>query len=316
MSRHAYKQVTTQQLRSFCETARRGSLTAAATALGLAQPTVWKQVHALETAYGIRLIEPHARGCRLTEAGRLLLQLSFPCLANLDTLGTRFGDALRAAEIPITVASSPRFLGEDLVPCVAEFVRTWPHVRFTFREMQVDEVAAAIDAGQADIGFTPVGEGQRTLYPLLTFEPCYHLDVLLIAPRNHPLARRKRVRLEDLRPYPLLSSQRVIMELPGHGVLEDLGFDRSKPRWIEARQASVIRRCVELGLGIALLLGLSGRVRHPEVHERPMTQYFGHSTVYLVRRGGIHQHPAVAEFAATVRRLLGGKKGAAGKTRR
>ena len=35
MGQRAYKQVTAQQLRSFCETARRGSLSAAATALGL-----------------------------------------------------------------------------------------------------------------------------------------------------------------------------------------------------------------------------------------------------------------------------------------
>jgi DNA-binding transcriptional LysR family regulator len=61
-----YKDLTLHQLRSFCETARRGSLTAAATALGLAHPTVWKQVHALEMAFGVALVEPHVRGCTLS----------------------------------------------------------------------------------------------------------------------------------------------------------------------------------------------------------------------------------------------------------
>jgi DNA-binding transcriptional LysR family regulator len=307
MDRHVYKQVTVQQLRSFCETARRGSLTAAASALGLAQPTVWKQVHALEKAYGVRLVEPHARGCTLTEAGQLLLSLSFPCLANLDTLATRFEDALKAAEVAITVASSPRFLAEDLVPCVAEFVRRRPHVRFLFREMQVDEVAAAIDNGQADLGFTPVASADRSSYPLLTYEPWYSLDVLLITPRRHPLARRKQVRLADLKPYPLLLSPQIFRELPGHDALANEGLDRARPRWIESRQASVIRRCVEQGLGIALLLGLAGQVTTDSLHERVMTRYFGRSIVYLVRRTGVHQHPAVTEFAETVRTRLGGK---------
>src|SRR4029079_8354467 len=132
MDAHAYKQVTAQQLRSFCETARRGSLSAAATALGLAQPTVWKQVHAREKAYGARLVEPHARGCIPTDAGRILLELAFPCLANLDTLGGRFQAAQQKADVSIHVAGSPRFLGEDLVPCAAAFVRRRPHVRFIF----------------------------------------------------------------------------------------------------------------------------------------------------------------------------------------
>ncbi len=57
----AYKDITLQQLRSFCETVRVGSLTAAADALGLARPTVWKQVHALERQLGMLLLEPHAR---------------------------------------------------------------------------------------------------------------------------------------------------------------------------------------------------------------------------------------------------------------
>lgn len=303
MEAHAYKQVTAQQLRSFCETARRGSLSAAASALGLAQPTVWKQVHALEKAYGVKLVEPYARGCVPTEAGRLLLDLAFPCLANLDTLSSRFEAARQSAEVPIRVAASPRFLAEDLVPCAAAFVRRQPQVRFIFHEVQVDQVADAVDDGHADIGFTPVGLEARPTYRLLTFEPWYHLDVLLITPRNHPLARQRRVALADLKPYPLLASPQILRELPGHSALMDMGFDQQR-RWIEARQASVIRRCVEQGLGIALLLGLAGQVPHPRLHERAMTQYFGRSTVHLVRRTGVQLHPIVIEFVELVRTLL------------
>src|SRR5262245_41075389 len=67
----AYKEITLQQLRSFCETARLGSFKAAASSLGLAHPTIWQQVHALERELDAQLVEPHGRGCRLTEEGRL-----------------------------------------------------------------------------------------------------------------------------------------------------------------------------------------------------------------------------------------------------
>ena len=51
-----YKDTTFQQLRSFYETARLGSLSAAADQLDLSHPTVWAQVHALERDLGEALI--------------------------------------------------------------------------------------------------------------------------------------------------------------------------------------------------------------------------------------------------------------------
>ncbi len=53
-TRYSYKEGRLQQLRSFCETARLGSLAAAAQALGLAEPTVWEQVHALERQFAAK----------------------------------------------------------------------------------------------------------------------------------------------------------------------------------------------------------------------------------------------------------------------
>jgi len=60
-------------LEVFREVAARGSLTAAAQALGYTQPAVSRQVAALEKATGARLFDRLPRGVRLTEEGRFLL---------------------------------------------------------------------------------------------------------------------------------------------------------------------------------------------------------------------------------------------------
>lgn len=60
-------------LRAFLETAETGSLSAAARRLGLTQPTLSRQVSALEEAMGLMLFERLGRGLALTEAGRELL---------------------------------------------------------------------------------------------------------------------------------------------------------------------------------------------------------------------------------------------------
>src|SRR5262249_12425733 len=158
---------------------------------------VWKLVHSLEKQLGRSLFEIDNRGCRPTEAGRLLYSFASPCLTNVEALSERLAEALDEAEVRITVAGSPRQLGQDLVPCIAEFVRHSPRIRFTFLEMGTNEVARAVDEGRAQLGFTPAA-CTRKQFPRLTCHSWYDLDVLLVMRIDHPLAKRRRVKLKDL----------------------------------------------------------------------------------------------------------------------
>jgi len=301
----AYKDITLQQLRSFCATARQGSLTAAAAVLDLAQPTVWKQVHALERIFGCQLVETHARGCRLTEAGEVLRCLLEPSVASLDLerLRTRFAEELGQTNIHLTIAGQPRLLAEDMPTCLAAFVSSWPRVRFTLRQANADEVAGLVESGEASLGFTTYIEN-RSQYPHLSFDPCYELQVFLLTPCDHPLARRRHVRLEDLKPYPLINAPIALRDTQVHGTLVKLGLYQTEPRWVEARYESIIRACVAKKLGIALVPGLWPRQPTPGLHERVMDRYFGPITVYLVRRSGVRQHAAVDAFVEEVRHCL------------
>src|SRR4051812_34317172 len=71
-------------LRTFCEVAARGSVTAAAQSLGYTQSAVSRQVAALEAAVDAALFERVARGVRLTDQGRLLLPHANSVLERLD----------------------------------------------------------------------------------------------------------------------------------------------------------------------------------------------------------------------------------------
>jgi DNA-binding transcriptional LysR family regulator len=312
----AYKEITLQQLRSFCATARQGSLTAAAAALQLAQPTVWKQVHVLEQAFGSKLVEPHARGCRLTEAGEVLRRLLEPAVASLDLGGlqARFAEELGRINIHITVAGQSRLLADDLPTCLAAFVPHWPRARFTLRPANGDEIAGLVESGEASLGFTTFIEN-RGQYPHLSFEAWYELEVILLTPHDHPLAKQRRVRPEDLKPYPLINAATALRDTQAHGTLVKLGLYQTEPRWVEARYVSLIRPCVERGLGIALVPGLWPRQADPRLHERVMRRYFGPIPVYLVRHSGVNQHATVCAFAEEVRCRLAPRRKRANRER-
>lgn len=312
----AYKEVTLQQLRSFCETARLGSFTAAASSLGLAHPTVWKQVHALEREFAVRLVEPYGRGCRLTEAGRLLAELAGAAVARISGLKRTFRESLGQVETHLVVAATPRILVEDLSACVVEFERRWPQVRLAFKEVRDDEVALQVESGEADLGLAPY-RGPHADGAWLIFEPCYELDIVLVTPKDHPLARRRHVRPEDLRAYPLVNSLNAqFHDTLAKAVLERLRASGARPQRIEAYFAVTIRRYVELGFGIGLLPCSPGRQPDPRFHERSLSRYLGRCAFYLVWRKGEFQSQAARAFAETVKAVMNRPRAADGRRRR
>jgi molybdate transport repressor ModE-like protein len=301
--RHAYKEVRLQQLRSFCETARLGSLTAAAASLGLAQPTVWEQVHALERDFEAILVERQPHGCRLTDAGRLLVELAAPLVTGIDSLKRRVQQAQGQVKSTLNVAASQRILVEDLPPSVVEFERLHPEVHLRLVERPVEQIPAAVESGEADLGLTTERPGVPPS-PWLAFEPCYELELFLVTPSDHPLARRRHVAPRDLLDYPLVNAPDGIPDPAVTAILEKLGAFRTDPRRVEAYYTAVIRRYVEMGFGIGLVVGRPGHSTSSTLHERSMSRHLGRITVNLVSRKGSLQHEPAHSFTATLRALL------------
>ncbi len=314
----AYKAVTLQQLRSFYETARLGSLMAAAEFLDLAHPTVWQQVHSLERELGEKLVETHRHGCRLTAAGRLLAELAGPSLLLLISLKERFQESRSLLQDRLTVAATPRIMVEELPECVVEFERRLPRVQLALRELRDEEIVGAVESGEADLGLTPVLSSDRAqpwrVSPWLVCQPCYELDHILVVPKDHPLARLKLVRPRDLRDHPMVNSPLAFLNPAVTAVLDQAGALKPPTgRSVQASFAATVCRYVELGFGIALIGGLPGRRTHPKLHERVMSDYFGRATIYLVRRKGAPQTQAALTFADTVDRLLNKARPARGR---
>jgi DNA-binding transcriptional LysR family regulator len=287
-----YKELTLQQLRSLCETARQGSFVAAARTLDLSQPTVWKQVHALEREFGVRLVDPHGRGCKPTAAGQLLVEMVGPAVEAITTVANRFRAALADEGEQLTVAVTPRMLLDEMASCLPKFHARSPKTRFTFLELVDELVAGAILEHQADFGFTPTPLTQKQL-SLLAMEPSYALEARLIAPQDHPLARRRTVRPRDLAGYPIVNRSPTGSSHYPHILLELLGF------------ASSIRRFVKLGYGIGLIFTVPSVPPDPDLHERSMQRYIEPVTMSLIRRRGGYVPPAGEEFIRLVRRELG-----------
>ena len=303
MASHAYKEIQLPQLRSFCETARLGSLSAAAKSLGMSQPTVWEQVHALERALGVKLIERHARGCRVTENGRRVAGLATPIVQGMQGFRRNVFDVLELDQSWLSVATTERILVEDLPAPIIAFEQSHPHVQLRFVEARVELVPNLIETGKADFGLTIEAESDRS-NPWLSYELAYRLDYFLITAHDHPLSRLRHIRPTDLLGYPLLNSRDSLPDAALNLKLEQMGLFNTQPRRVEARYTAVIRRYAELGFGIGLIVGLPGHKTPPSLHERSMSAYFGQVDVNVVRRKADAHQGGGNAFAASIRSIL------------
>jgi DNA-binding transcriptional LysR family regulator len=239
----------------------------------------------------------------LTDTGALLVELAAPLLTTIDSLKRHLEEARGQTETWLTVATNQRILVEDLPGTLLEFERRHPDVRLGLREERIEQVAGIVESGQADVGLTSVGPAQPP-NPRLVFRPAYEVDVNLVTPLNHPLARKRTVRPHDLLAWPLVNSARSFTDPSIRAALEKVGLFRTQPRRIEASFPHVVRRYVELGFGIGIVMGLPSRPRFPNLHERSLSRYFGRQTIYLVWRKGDLNQRHVQAFAEILDEML------------
>ena len=116
------------QARAFLVTAEEGSLSAAARALGLTQPTLGRQVEALQQALGVVLFERAGRGLTLTPAGRDLLEHVRDMGEDARRFALAASGRSQVLEGTIAITASQIYCGHRLPPVLAKLRREAPGI--------------------------------------------------------------------------------------------------------------------------------------------------------------------------------------------
>jgi len=176
-----------RHLRYFIAVAEEGSLSnAAAKRLHTAQPSLSRQIRALELEVGVRLLERRPRGVSLTPAGRVFLDHARMALLQVETAG----EAARRVEQPDKPVLIIGFLVGQEVTLLRETLRILreeaPDLEITFLSLNSPQLALALMRGKVDVAFMR-REAQTTglAYKLVIKEP-----VLVVLPASHRRARQ------------------------------------------------------------------------------------------------------------------------------
>ena len=110
--RRYFKEVRFRQIRALVELSRQRGFASAAASLGMAVPSIWQQVRALEDEYGVQLVVAKGSQVSLTEDGQMLVDLGAPLVEGFDSLRSVFEDRHRSTPRTLTVvAPAPLLVG-------------------------------------------------------------------------------------------------------------------------------------------------------------------------------------------------------------
>src|SRR5882762_1306088 len=131
----------------FVRAAETGSLSKAARDANLTQPTVTKQVAALERQLGVRLLNRNTRGLSLTEIGALYYEKCKRLLEQFDEAENVAREHQGEMRGTLRLATSVAFGRRVVTPLVLEFMRRHPLLRIdlSFEDNFVDLVAGGVD---------------------------------------------------------------------------------------------------------------------------------------------------------------------------
>jgi DNA-binding transcriptional LysR family regulator len=191
-----------KQLRVLKAVAEHGSFSAAAESLSYTQPAISQQIAALEKQAGTTLVDRGSRGVSLTEAGRTLVEHAEVVLARLSAAEAEL-EAMRGVRGGrVRMSSFPTAGASILPPAVALFTQRYPDVELSFVEQEPEDAIRKLRAAELEVAivFEYEGLSQPEFDRLYEGVELRHLidDPMYIAlPHDHPLARKRRVRLED-----------------------------------------------------------------------------------------------------------------------
>src|ERR687886_59425 len=148
----------TTRMRLLVEIERKGSVSAAAAAIGIGQPSASQHLRLLEAAAGQQLVERSGRGSRLTEAGRVLAARAAQALATLSAAEEELGAlaGLETGTIHLGASTAPgAYLLPDTLGC---FRREYPGVTIEVKVASSGEILRRLAAGAVQLALVGAQE--------------------------------------------------------------------------------------------------------------------------------------------------------------
>lgn len=282
------------------EVARRGSVTAAARAMNYTPSAVSQQINRLETEAGQPLLERHARGVTLTDAGRAVVERGERIERELTAVENELADFAGLRSGTLRVGTFPT-VGASLLPAaVIAFRDAHPDIRLTVRSSRIAGLWTMLENREIELSlmwdydWCRIDREDAVVTPLLEDPPA-----LLVSDR-HPLARRRSATLTELADEPWITraenhpvAEALTRSCRAHGFEPQIAY--------EAHDYQEAQAMVATGIGVALAPRLALDGIRPGVSVLPLRPPTAVRRILLVRMADHSLTPAAQAFTRLLR---------------
>jgi DNA-binding transcriptional LysR family regulator len=237
------------QVEGFLEVARRGSVSRAAEALFVTQPTLTARLKSLERELGTPLFLRTPQGMRLTEAGRAWVPYAERALRALVDGRDALHQVMNGSAGHLMIAAAPAVSTYVLPDLLERFVAAHPRVEVSVRTGHSEDVVELVVRDEVQVGL-----GRAIRHPDLELRPFHTEDLVLVCAPDHPFTKRPSVAMAEV------AGQKLIMfdRTSSYYEITQVAFlaaGVSLRGQMELDSIEAAKKMVERGLGVALLPG-------------------------------------------------------------
>ena len=305
-----------EQLRSFVEVARYGNFTRAAEELYLSQPSLSRQIAALEQSLGAELLHRARGGSTLTVAGEALLPLARRMLADAESVRRELAELAGLERGRVRLGATPTLCISLAAEVLSAFHAEHPAIDLHLSEQGSRRLLDELGSGELDLALVTTSDGagpgaaeRFTVTPLLVEEL-----VVVSSAAAPPITTGDTITLADVAGLPqIVFSSKYDLRSTTDAAFRDAGL---MPEVVlEGAEMDAVLRFVERGLGVAIvpamvLIDRPG-LRSVRLEEPTLTR-----TISLARPADVAPTAAVEIMQRTIAATAGAFATRAGETMR
>ena len=246
------------------------NLTRAAEKTFLSTPAASNRMKNLEHVIGLKILERSSQGVELTEIGLVYLKYAKSIYHEIECLKGELSQFNNLIQGKLSIVANTTAIAEYIPTTLSEYLINHPHVDVNLKEMLSEDIVNIVADKRADLGIISGNIDTKNLQTL----PLISSQLILIAPKSHPILEHTNVTLLDAIQYSVVTlHDGSAIQIFLYKLSQKL--DKKINIRVQVSSYDSICQMVAVGAGIAIIpLAAFQRLRHihPNIEHREIDE--------------------------------------------
>lgn len=276
-----YKKNCLQQLKGFCYTVQTGSISKSAKKMGLNQSTVTLQIQSLERDLKTKLFDRDKKKIKLNKDGEIFYEMISYHLNGIDSSYEEFLRRKNIQTLQINIAAHHVAISHLLPTYIKKFQEQNVGAGIVIKNITANDAIKQLQEDEVDLilypNINPPGEFLSRV--------CLSYNPTLIMHKDHPLAKKKDIKLQDISKYNTVRIDKKLISLPlFEEVFEEFGFKTNIE--FENGNWEMVKQFVKTGIGLGFVSELYLTKDDKDLICKDLSKYFPVMEYKIITKNG------------------------------